>query len=197
MNNKTFLLVVSIFLSGIFSSAAMATTFTIDPAYTTIQFRIKHLMGYSVGSFKKYEGSLTLADDKKSLTAVNGAIETVSLDTGFAMRDDDLRSERFFDVAKFPQLKFVSKKIESNKIVGDLTIRDVTKEVKFDYEFLGTAKDQFGNLKTAITIKGKIKRQDFGLNFNEKTDDGGMLLGDDVDLSIELHGIQEGAQRSF
>lgn len=170
-------------------SSVSAGTFTLDPNYTSIGFRIKHLMGYAVGSFTKYDGVIELNSDNTALVGIEGTVATPSIDTRHQDRDKDLRSERFFDVEKFPEMIFKSTKIEKDTITGQLTLHGVTKTVVFEYLFLGMAKDQRGNLKTAVSLHGKVNRKDFGITYNMKTDSGTWLLGDEVELKLELHGL--------
>ncbi len=184
--NRTIISAAAIIL---FTSAAWAGTFTVDPVYTTIHFRIKHIMGFAVGSFEKFNGTINLNDANDTLKDLEATVDVASLNTRNAERDTDLRSEKFFDAAKFPQAKFVGKKITKDKITGDLTLHGVTKEATFDYTLFGVAMDQHGRTKVALSLKGTINRKDFGIVYNTKTDDGTWLLGDDVDLMIEVEGI--------
>ncbi len=186
VKNKIFLTVAFLF---IMVSSVWAGTFTLDPKYTSIAFRIKHLMGYTTGYFPKFDGKIVLNKENRAVTAIEGTIDVTAIFTRLKERDDDLRSERFFYVEKFPEAKFVSTKITNSEVTGNLTLRGVTKPVKFKYEFWGTAYDQFGNTKTAVTLKGSVDRKDFGMDYNLKTEDGTMLLGEDVEFTIELHGI--------
>ena len=146
-------------------------------------------MGFAVGTFEKFNGTIKLNEDNDTFEGLEAAVDVASLNTRNAERDDDLRSERFFDTAKFPQAKFVSKKISKDKITGDLTLHGVTKEVTFDYTLFGVAMDQHGRTKVALSLSGTVNRKDFGIVYNTKTDDGTWLLGDDVNLMIEVEGI--------
>ena len=172
-------------------STSYAGTFKVDSDYTTVGFRIQHIMGRVFGVFKKYSGTIKLDDKNSSLVSLEASIDVSSVDTRQKDRDKDLRSERFFDVAKFPEMKFVSKSISSHEMKGDLTIHGVTKEVVLEYVFYGLSKDQHGRTKVFLSINGAVNRKDFGINFNTKTDDGKLLLGDYVELMIEAQGIFE------
>lgn len=171
------------------TSLAFADNFTVDQTYTTVGFRIKHLMGHAVGVIKKYDGQITLDKDNKSLQGIEATLDMTTIDTKNADRDEDLKSDRFFDVAKFPQATFKSKTVDDKKVVGDLTLKGVTKEVSLDYKFLGTATDQHGRFKAGVELTGSFNRKDFGITYNTKTDDGKLLLGDEVELRIEVQGI--------
>lgn len=184
---KKFLPLIFIFLTTI----AHAETYSIDNRYSAIHFRIQHIIGYATGVFKTMSGTIELNDEKSAVTKLQGTIDMNSLDTNLADRDEDLRSERFFNAREFPTMTFQSKKITKDKIVGDLNLHGVTKEITLDYQFLGTALDQFGQAKTALTLTGTINRKDFGVVYNTKTDDGKWLLGDNVELRIEFEGIQQ------
>jgi polyisoprenoid-binding protein YceI len=173
----------------VFVSSGYAQTYSVDNRYSSVNFRIQHIMGYVVGKFTTVSGSLELNDKKDALTKLEGNIDMNSLTTDLEDRDADLRSERFFDVKQFPTATFVSTSISKDKMKGNLTLHGVTKEVTLDYKFLGTAKDQYGHDKTAVSLNGKVNRKDFGIVFNTKTDDGKWLLGDDVELMIELEGM--------
>ena len=184
---KKLLPLIFIFLTAI----AHAETYSIDNRYSTINFRIQHIIGYATGVFKTMNGTIELNDKKDALVKITGTIDMNSLDTNLADRDEDLRSERFFDVKQFPTAVFTSKSISKDKIKGDFNLHGVTKEITLDYQFLGTALDQFGHAKTALTLTGTINRKDFGVVYNTKTDDGKWLLGDNVELKIEFEGIQQ------
>ena len=121
-------------------------------------------------------------------------IEAKSIDTGIAKRDDHLRSADFFDVEKFPKVTFVSKKIEgtpaSFKVLGDLTIHGVTKPVTLTGKYLGSVKDGYGNQKTAFDASTKIKRKDFGLTWNAALETGGVLVGDEVEIALNIEAVR-------
>jgi polyisoprenoid-binding protein YceI len=178
-------------LSLIFTSSVYAQTYAIDSRYTSMNFRIQHIMGYVVGKFKTISGTMELNEKRDGIAKLQGNIDMNSLTTDLEDRDTDLRSERFFDVKQFPTATFTSTSVSKDKVKGNLTLHGVTKEIALDYKFLGTAKDQYGHDKTAVSLNGKVNRKDFGIVFNTKTDDGKWLLGDDVELMIELEGITQ------
>ena len=175
----------------LFPLKVSASSFVVDPDYTNVSFRLKHLMGYVVGHIKKYDGKITLDAADAKLTGLEASLDMTSIDTKNQDRDEDLKSERFFDTAKFPQASFKVKSVTEKKMTVDLTLKGVTKEVTLDYEFLGTAKDQYGRLKAGLRVSGSINRKDFGITYNTKTDDGAFLLGDEVDLKADIQGILE------
>ncbi|MBL7815277.1 MAG: YceI family protein [Saprospiraceae bacterium] len=168
----------------------MATTkWAIDPTHTEIQFKVKHLMITTVtGNFDAFSGEATTEGDDFEGANVNFSAQIASIRTGNEQRDGHLKSADFFDAEQFPTLGFESKTFSGGKLLGDLTMHGVTKEVALDAEFLGIAKDPWGNVKAGFELEGKIKRSDFGLTWNAPTEAGGVLVSDDVRLiaSVQL-----------
>lgn len=169
------------------------TTWQIDAAHSSANFTIKHMMIAKVhGGFEKLSGSLVLDSSDISKSSVEASIEAASINTREAQRDAHLKSADFFDVEKFPLLTFKSKKVERSgdeelKVTGDLTIRGVTKEVVFEVEGPSAEqKDPWGNTKIGLSVKTKIKRKDFGLTWNAALEAGGVLVGDDVQISLDI-----------
>ena len=179
-------------------AAGKASVWEIDPAHTSAQFAIRHLMVSTVrGDFRKVSGKVNLDDQDVTQSTVDATIDVASIDTGIAKRDDHLRSPDFFDVAKHPTMTFKSKKIEKGsgdgnyKITGDLTLHGVTKEVVLDFE---------GNLKPVKSPQGKtliggmattkINRKDFGLAWNAALETGGVAVGEDVTITIDIEMTQ-------
>ncbi|HYI76542.1 MAG TPA: YceI family protein [Chryseolinea sp.] len=173
------------------------TKWTLDPAHSEIGFKVKHMMITNVsGSFEKFDAKVE-TDDKDFATAkIEFTADINSITTANKDRDTHLKSPDFFDGVTYPQLKFVStkleKKDEENYILhGDLTIRDVTKPVKFNVEFGGIGKDPWGNEKAGFTITGKINRTDFRLNWNAALETGGVLVAEEVRLQAEVQLIKQ------
>jgi polyisoprenoid-binding protein YceI len=166
-------------------------SWTIDQAHTNVGFAIKHLGLSTVrGHFASFEGQIDI--DPADLTRATGTVEidVASIDTGQPDRDVHLRSADFFEVEKYPKLSFTVKRVtgggETWKVVGDLTIRDVTREVELDAEFAGEGVDPYGNRKIGGSLTGSISRGDFGLKWNVPAQAaGGLLVGDRVKLEIE------------
>ena len=182
-------------------AAGKASVWEIDPAHTSAQFAIRHLMVSTVrGDFRKVSGKVNLDDQDVTQSTVDATIDVASIDTGIAKRDDHLRSPDFFDVAKHPTMTFKSKKIEKGsgdgnyKITGDLTLHGVTKEVVLDFA---------GNLKPVKSPQGKtliggmattkINRKDFGLTWNAALETGGVAVGEDVTITIDIEMTQPNA----
>lgn len=162
----------------------MATTkWSIDPTHSDVQFKVKHLMITTVtGSFGEFSGEATTESDDFDGAAVSFTAQVASITTGNEQRDGHLKSAEFFDVENHPTLTFVGQKLKGGKLTGDLTLHGVTKSVTLDAEFLGIAKDPWGNTKAGFELEGKIKRSDFGLTWNAPTEAGGVLVSDDVRL---------------
>jgi polyisoprenoid-binding protein YceI len=173
------------------------TKWNLDPTHSEIGFKVKHMMITSVsGSFKKFDAKVETTDSDFSTAKIEFTADIDSLTTGSNDRDTHLKSPDFFDAANHPQLKFVSAKLEKVNednylLQGDLTIRDVTKPVKFDVEFGGIGKDPWGNEKAGFTITSKINRTDYNLNWNAALETGGVLVGEEVKLQAEIQLVRQ------
>jgi polyisoprenoid-binding protein YceI len=172
---------------------AAAGTWQIDPAHAFVEFKVRHLMVSSVkGTFTKVEGTVEVDDADLAKAALK-----VTIDTNIAKRDEHLRSPDFFDVAKFPTMTFVSKKVipasgGGGKVIGDLTIRGVTREVTLDVaEFTPAIKDPWGNQRRGATASALINRKDFGLTWNAALEAGGVAVGDEVRISLDVELIKK------
>lgn len=186
-------------LTAIFSlpGAAATTEWKIDPAHSSAQFAVKHLGISTVrGAFSSVKGAVQWDDQDVTKSSVDVTIDVNSVDTRVPDRDKDLRSERFFDVEHFPSMTFKSKKVEQVapgklKVTGDLTIRGVTKEAVLDVDGpTPPVKDPWGNQRMAINATSKVNRQDFGVKWNAKLDSGGVVVGDDVAITIDAEIIK-------
>ncbi|OGQ01102.1 MAG: protein yceI precursor [Deltaproteobacteria bacterium RBG_19FT_COMBO_46_12] len=189
-------MMVLLFLAiPIFTDAA---TWQVDLAHSSFQFKIRHLTVSNVkGDFNKFQGVANIDDQNISHLKVEVAIDVASVNTGHAQRDEHLRGPDFFDVTKYPTITFVSKKVnktETNrlKVIGDLTLRGVTREVTVDLEGpTPEVKDPWGNFRRGVTATTKINRRDFGLTWNKVLDTGGLVVGDEVDIYIEVELIRK------
>ncbi len=179
-------------------AAAANSNWQIDPAHSSAQFSVRHMAISTVrGAFSKVTGSVVFDDKDVSKSTVEVTIDANSVDTRVPDRDNDLRSEKFFDVAHYPSITFKSKRVEQVapgklKVTGDLTIRGTTKEVVLDVE--GPAapmKDPWGNTRTAANATTKINRQDFGVKWNATLDNGGVVVGDDVSIIIDVELVKK------
>lgn len=168
------------------------TKYTIDPAHSTASFSVKHMMIAKVhGGFEKLSGSLDLDPKDVSKSSVEVTIDAASINTREPKRDAHLKSVDFFDVEKYPQLTFKSKRVEKDgdslAVVGDLTIHGVTKEILLAVEGpTEEVKDPWGNVKIGASGTTKIKRKEFGLTWNAALEAGGVLVGDDVTISVDV-----------
>lgn len=169
-----------------------ATTWQIDTAHSSASFSIKHMMIAKVhGGFEKLSGTLQLDSSDITKSSVQASIEAASINTREPQRDAHLKSADFFDVEKFPTLDFKSTKVEQDgdelKVTGQLTIHGVSKEVVFQVDGPSQEmKDPYGNIKIGISATTKIKRKDFGLGWNAALEAGGVLVGDEVALSLDI-----------
>jgi polyisoprenoid-binding protein YceI len=190
-------------LAAVLSLPAPAATSTwqIDPAHSAAQFSIRHLAISTVrGEFGNIKGTINLDDKDISKSSVDVTIDVSTVDTRQPDRDKDLKSEKFFDVTQYPTMAFKSKKVERDgtgklKVTGDLTIHGVTKEVVLSVDGPTAAiKDPWGNQRCAVNAATKINRQDFGVKWNKTLDNGGMMLGDDVAINIDVEMFQPAAK---
>lgn len=172
------------------SNAPIAGTYDIDPAHSKIGFEIPHLVISSVeGRFNQFAGSVAVAaKPADSLFAVS--IDSASIDTGIAKRDDHLKSPDFLDVAKFPKIEFKSKSVawsgQSLKVTGDLTLHGVTKEITLDGKYLGGVKDPFGaGERLAFQASAKLNRKDYGLTWGKMVE-AGPMVGDEVKITLKV-----------
>jgi polyisoprenoid-binding protein YceI len=171
--------------------------YQIDSAHSTAGFSIKHMMIAKVhGSFQKLSGTLEFDPQNPALAKVDVAIDAASINTNEAQRDAHLKSADFFDVEKFPTLTFKSTKVEGTpgdlKLVGDLTIHGVTKSVVLHVEGPSAElKDPWGNTKLGASATTKIKRKDFGLTWNAALEAGGLLVGDDVQITLDVQFVKQ------
>ena len=173
------------------------TKWNLDPTHSEIGFKVKHMMITNVsGSFEKFDAQVETEDSDFATAKIQFTADIASITTGNKDRDNHLKSPDFFDAENYSQLKFVSTKLEKkddeNYILhGNLTIRDVTKPVKFNAEFGGIGKDPWGNEKAGFTITGKINRTDFKLNWNAALETGGVLVSEEVRLQAEVQLVRQ------
>ncbi|WP_163996379.1 YceI family protein [Pyxidicoccus caerfyrddinensis] len=170
-------------------------TWNLDTTHSTLGFMVRHMVVAKVhGRFTRFEGKVVLDGEDLTRGSAEVKIEAASLDTGVEQRDNHLRSPDFFDVAAFPKLIFRSKRVETAgkghyRVTGDLTIRDVTREVVLDAELLGRMKDPWGNERLAFQASTSIDRKDFGLVWNQALETGGLLVGERVDISVDVQAV--------
>ncbi len=172
--------------------ALNAAEFKVDVPHTTVGFKVKHMMvSNTKGYFSDFDGKIDYDLKEKKFNVFEGVVKVASLDTKNEKRDEHLRSNDFFDVTKYPEMKFVMTEYEPGKLIGNLTIKDVTKKVEFALDFGGVAEDPWGNTRIGFTAEATINRLDYGLKWNKVLETGGLLVGDDVNIIIELEGIEK------
>ena len=169
----------------------------IDPVHSHIEFKVRHMMISRVrGRFEKFGGTVDFDPDNPERTGVDIEIEAASINTDAADRDAHLRSPDFLYAEEFPVLRYKSKRVEviddnHARLIGDLTIRDVTREVPLDVEYSGLAKSPWGSTSAGFTASTTINRKDFNLTWNQTLETGGVLVGDDIEVNIELELIKQ------
>jgi len=175
------------------SAPALAATWQIDPAHSNVSFSVRHMMVSNVrGEFTKVSGTVDGDEKTPTQAVINATIDASSINTREAKRDDHLKSADFLDVAKYPTITFKSKRIEPAgtgqfKVTGDLTLHGVTREVVLDVsDVTPPIKDPMGKTRAGAHAGTKIDRKDFGINWSKAMDGGGLLVGDDVAISIDV-----------
>jgi polyisoprenoid-binding protein YceI len=179
------------------SSPANLTTWKLDPAHSTAEFKIKHMMiSHVKGSFAGLSGTLTLHEPEHTLTSIEASIDVATINTGDAQRDGHLKSAEFFDVEKYPNMTFKSTRVEPKSngdfaVTGDLAIHGVTKTVTFSItDVSDKAKDPWGNTRIGLFATTKINRKDFGLTWNTALEAGGFLVGEEATINLEVQFIK-------
>lgn len=173
------------------ASPVVADTYVIDKNHSDASFQVRHMMSRVRGQFNDYAGTITVDPAKPESASVEFTLKAASIDTANDNRDKDLRGPNFFDVEKFPEITFKSAKVKATgkdkyDVTGTLTIHGVAKEVTLPVQFLGFGKDPWGNEKAGFAIDTTLNRKDFGIVWNKALDNGGVLLGDEVWVSINL-----------
>jgi len=167
-------------------------TWTIDPAHSEVQFKVKHLVISTVtGSFDRFSGQLETSSDDFTPATINFEAEVDSINTNNADRDNHLKSADFFDAANHPKISFVSESFEKTgestyKLTGNFTMRGTTKKITLDVEHGGVMTDPYGNTKAGFELQGKVSRKEFGLSWNAVTEAGGVVVADEVKLLLNI-----------
>jgi len=177
---------------------AAAAAYQLDADHSSIQFKIRHLTVSNVtGTFNRVKGSASIEGEDPSTLKAEVTIEAASIDTGHEKRDEHLRTPDFLDVAKYPVITFVSKRIVKGepgklKLIGDLTLHGVTREITVDLEGpTPEIKDPWGNFRRGTTGTAKIDRRDFGITWNKALDTGGLVVGNDVGIYVEVEWVRK------
>jgi polyisoprenoid-binding protein YceI len=180
----------------------MTQQFNFDPAHTVLGFTARHMVFAKVrGRFGVFQGTLRLDPEQLENSSVEVSIDAASIDTGVADRDRHLRSADFFDTEQFPKLTFRSTRIESlggerYAVHGKLSLHGTEREVTLSAEYGGRAKDPWGNERALFTVSGSLNRSDFGLRWNQALEAGGVLVGERVDLELEVQAVKASATKA-
>ena len=184
-------MLLSLALVALVMAPAQADQWKVDPVHSSLHFKVAHMViSKVIGEFGEFDASLDFDGKEVVVGAVQMTAKTASISTDNADRDGHLKSADFFDAEKYPEITFKSKKVikgEGKKfqLVGDLTMRGVTKEVTFDCEFHGTA-EMRGTVKSGFSATATINRQDFGVSWSHTLDSGGLIVGNEVEITLEL-----------
>lgn len=176
--------------------------YQLDKQHAEVGFSVKHLMIATVkGKFKTFDATVDFDPANVASSKVEATVDVASIETHEAQRDGHLKSPDFFDVASFPKLSFESNRIEAlggdrYRVYGNLTIRDVTREVVLESEFSGRAKDPWGNDRVAFTAKASIERSDFGLKWNQALETGGVVVGERVEIELDVQAVKAAATKA-
>lgn len=194
----TFLAVLTMTFAA---QAAALDKYMIDKPHTNVGFSVKHMVITSVrGNFGGFDGHIMFDENDMTKMSAKGTIGVATIDTGNNQRDDHLRSEDFFHAEKYPEMTFESKRVykpegEDNYVmVGDITIRGVTKEIEIPFELVGMITDPQGNTRIGIRAETKINRQDFGLAWSKTLETGGLIVGNEVKIELDIEAIKHKEQ---
>ncbi len=180
--------VVSSLLFG--SMSLCAAPYSVDTSHSSVGFKVKHMMISTVsGNFSGFSGSYDL--EKGVLKSLSGTVKASTINTGIEKRDEHLRSADFFDVIKYPEITFAMLSQKGKKVTGNLSMHGITKKVVLDMDIGGVMTDNSGTQRSGLTLEGKINRKDFGLNWNKAIEAGGVVVGDEVKMMIEIEGIAD------
>jgi len=175
--------------------SGVRTAWKLDPAHTLVEFSAKHMMITTVkGRIADVEGAIYTDEKDPRKSSVEATLKGASIDTRSDQRDQHLRSGDFLNVDQFPEIRFKSTRVEGDKnnfkLTGNLTIRDVTREITLDVEFGGINRDPWGGERVGFSASGKIDRRDFGLTWNQALETGGVLVANDIRINIEAQAVK-------
>ncbi len=170
--------------------------FEIDGAYSSIRFSVRHMLSRVLGRFGRWSGTIQIDEEVPSRSTVQVRIDAASIDTGMPERDAHLKSRDFLDAHRFRALLFRSKRVvkldgQRYRIVGDLRIRNITRELVLDVEYVGRLDDLRGNARAGFTARASLDRKEFGLTWNQTLEAGGLLVGDQVDVDIQVEAVRK------
>jgi polyisoprenoid-binding protein YceI len=180
----------------VLAAGAQAATYAIDQAHSSVSFKVRHMMVSKVnGVFESFSGTLEFVEGEPQDWSVEAAIDVASIDTSDAKRDEHLRSADFFDAENHPEMTFKSTGVEAGGdgyvLTGDLTLMGVTKPVELALEFNGEIEDPWGNTRAGFSASGKLDRRDFGISWNKTMDKGGIVVGNEISIALEIEAIKQ------
>jgi polyisoprenoid-binding protein YceI len=192
MNSTKILAAFVLSVSALVRSSA-ADTYNVDTNHSTIGFSVSHLVINNVhGKFNEFSGSVVV--DKNAITEAKGTIQAKSIDTGIAKRDAHLRTPDFFDAAKYPTITFASKRAQKQGdetvLIGDFTMRGVTKEIALPVKLSGPITDPWGGTRIGLHAKTKVNRKDYGISYNQSSKTGTMIVGDEIEIEINAEAVK-------
>ena len=184
---------------GLVPQTGGATVYQIDPAHTSINFAVRHLVISTVrGRFTDFSGAIQYDDKDVAKSSVEFTAKIASINTDVPQRDEDLRGANFFDAAKYPDLSFKSSKVEKHGdqlvCTGTLTIKGVAKQVEIPFKLSGPITDPWGNTRIGVEGALTINRQDYGIAYDRKLPDGGLVVGNDVRIDLDVEGVHKPAK---
>lgn len=184
---KRFSLIAAMLLGA---TTLFGGVYNVDVAHSNVGFKIKHMMISTVtGKFDTFKGHFDYDEKTGTLKALEGEIEAASINTGIEKRDEHLRSKDLFEVESYPKITFKLTKAAGDKVHGTLSIKGISKDIVLEYENGGTAKDPWGNMRAGIALSGKIDRRDYNITWNKVLEAGGVAVGEEVKLIVEIEGI--------
>lgn len=187
---------IAIFSLASVSHAAQLQNYEVDPKNSSVSFSVKHIVVSEVhGRFKNFAAKLKFDETNLTNSSVTFTVETPSVDTDNERRDNDLRGPMFLDVTKYPQMSFVSHRVETNgrdyALIGDLTLHGVTREIRVPFVYNGVVKDNLGKIRAGFSANFVINRQDWGINYNKVLDNGGLVAGNEVTVQLEIIAVKD------
>ncbi|MFI5303622.1 MAG: YceI family protein [Nitrospiria bacterium] len=187
---------LALLILSFISHSGYSAEFAVDKDHSHAGFQVRHLVTKLQGEFKDFEGTFTFDEKSPEKSAGKFTIKAASINTNHEKRDNHLRSPDFFDVEKFPTLSFESKKFipsgdKKFLLTGDLTLHGVTRPVTFEVEFYGVEKSPFGDYRAGFSASSKINRKDYGIIWNKVLDNGGYLIGDEVEMNIQIEAVEK------
>ena len=196
MRKSSLIFVASLVLVAT-SAFAQVETYVVDKDHSIAGFRIRHMMSAVSGKFEDFSGTAKLDRGNPANSSIEFAIKVASVNTNVADRDKHLRSAEFFEVDKFPLITFKSSKITPTdtkdlyNVTGNFQMKGVTKQITIPVQFIGFAKDPWGKQRAGFELDTTLNRKEYGINWNKALDQGGLLLGDDVKVSINIEAVKQ------